>query len=190
MKNVLGAFVFLNLVASACAAWNGCGVSLTLPSNWQASILNRDKVECEIGLQPDNWTELTSSSRWPETSPAITVTLFAGSFSTAARKMDFTRNHAGNWGVEGRGTIAEATEVRYGSFAGMRSEAWFRDYAKDGADTHGESPIYSGSRIVMLLRGPRKLIVGVEYSLGSPDISVDRDEAAKSIVRSLQRDGV
>jgi len=180
--------ILLSLATPTGFAWSACGVVIVLPSGWNADVVAQDKSVCETGARPGNWQELEAKSRWSEEPYALNLKVFKTSFRAAGGRMGFERDERGEWGVPGRqGDMSKAEPVKIGAFSGWRSEPWFRGFAKDGAELGDQSRLYSGTRVVLLLHDRHGTVIGVEYNQWSPDIDLDRDAAAESIVRSLRR---
>jgi len=182
-----GMFVLVAaLAATSAEGWSGCGVSFELPRGWNAEVICRDKIACEIGLRPRGWQAMMDKSRWYEERYAIRLLVYHTTLQAAARDLGFETDEQGQWGVRGRmGDMSVAQPVTFGAFRGWRSEPWFRGFAHDGADLRNTSRIYSGSRIILLLRDRHGTIVGIRYNQWSPDIDVDRDAATAIIARSM-----
>jgi hypothetical protein len=180
--------ILLVLTATPVFAWTGCGLTFDLPHRWTAAVIDRDAEQCEVGLRPVGWEAMVARSRWPEDEYAIRLTRYSRmTLKQAAAEVGFESDDQGRWGVPAlRGMISPAERVRYGVFAGWRSDALERGYAKKGAELGDQSRVMSTTLVAIALADGHGTVVGFEYYQWSPDIKVDREKAAMQIARSLR----
>jgi hypothetical protein len=182
---IAGTILLLFSIATSAVAWSGCGVTFTVPEGW--NIERVPKETCAIGISPKGWKRAVAKSRYDDDNVAIHLIVLHGRFAAAAKKLDFEKNEAGEWGLPNRTGRVIANAVRFGAFRGWRSESFSRGFAREGADLGESSRVWSAVWISYLLHDGHGTIVCVQFGQWNPDIKVDRPAAAKKILSSLAR---
>jgi hypothetical protein len=180
--------LLLLMLSAPLRAEVACGLTFDLPREWVAAVLTTDSTRCEIGLRPRAWPAIVRESRFPDDEYALYLSEFKASWKDAAFELGFVRDRQKRWGIYGRQRLfAEVQDTSVAAFSGWRSEPWFRGFAQDGRPLGDQPRIYSGNRVVLLLRGPDALLIGAKYTRRNPDITLDRDGIAISIISSIAR---
>jgi hypothetical protein len=179
----------LFLLLKTSTAWSGdlCPVTLIIPKEWESKHTNIQKGICQVDVSPQDWSQQVAKSRWAEDAVAVRLIVFSVSYREALVRMGFERARDGRYYIEGRQSERDyARKISIGEFTGIRSEPWFRGFAKSDADIAENERIYSGERVVMLLSKNDGLLVGVEYNRSSPDITTDRERVATELLKSIK----
>lgn len=145
------------------------------------------KEKCAIGISPSGWKQTVAKSRYDDDKVAVHLIVLRGRFAAAAKKLEFEKNVAGEWGVPGRGGRVVAEAVRFGAFRGWRSESLSRGFAREGAVLGEDSRVWSAVWISYLLHDGHGTIICVRYNQWNPDIKIDRTAAANKILSSIAR---
>lgn len=131
---IAAAILLILLLATSALAWSGCGVTFDVPDGWKTEQEGKPaKGTCTIGISPKGRKQMVARSRWDDDKLAVHVIVFRGTLAAAAKKLDFEKNEAGQWGKRGfRGMWTRAETVRFGPFRGWRSESLTRGFAREG----------------------------------------------------------
>ena len=189
-SNIVGkaSILFILSLAIGNVAVADCGLHFDVPKGWNVQVWRPEEGGCAMGVSPANWSELVQKARWPDSENAIEITVLEGDMDDVAQRVELEHDDEGNWALPSRGVAEPLQKTRYGGMPAWEASAWNRGFAKEGAKLHGESRVFTNTYTTVLIqRGPRSWIF-VHWENGNPDIKVDRDAAAKTILRSVRNE--